>query len=217
MLAEEENMAMVIRALDLGASDYFIVPIDTNELIARIKTQLRRKHYQESLRTDLETGMNLSIKDGLSNLYNRRYFDTHLPHLIEKAMDSEKSLHALMLDIDNFKTINDIHGHQIGDNVIKLISGVLLSHFRITDLVARYGGEEFIVILYDVGDEDILRIAERTRDSISKCVITDGLQVTASIGITKYIPHDNLSIFISRADQALYQAKNSGRNTVRVM
>jgi two-component system cell cycle response regulator len=216
MLAEEENMPMVIKALDLGASDYFIVPIDTNELIARIKTQLRRKYYQESLRTDLETGMNLAIKDGLSNLFNRRYFDTHLPHLIEKSQESDKSLYALMLDIDNFKAINDVHGHQIGDNVIKLVSGVLLSHFRITDLVARYGGEEFIVILYDVDDKDILDIAERARDSISKCVLTDGLQVTASIGITKYLKTDSPYSFIGRTDKALYEAKNSGRNNVKL-
>lgn len=218
MLAEEENIPMVIRALDLGASDYFIVPIDTNEIIARIKTQLRRKYYQTSLRTNLEVGMNMAIKDGKTNLYNSRYLDTHLPHLIEQANESRKSLYALMLDIDNFKPINDIHGHQIGDNAIILVSSVLSTHFRITDLVARYGyGDEFIVILSDIDEEDILGIAERTRAAISKCVITPNIQVTVSIGITKFLPIDDAHSFIARTDQALYQAKHAGRNTVKIL
>jgi len=215
MLAEEENMHIVIKALDLGASDYFIVPIDTNELIARIKTQLRRKYYQESLRTDLEVGMNLSIKDGLSNLYNRRYFDAHLPHLIDKATESSQYLYALMIDIDNFKTINDIYGHQIGDEVIKYTAKILSTNFRVTDLVARYGGEEFIVILYDINDKNILNIAERIRESIATSIIQKDLHITASIGITKHLPTDTKESFILRADQGLYQAKNSGRNMVR--
>ncbi len=231
MLAEEENMPMVIKALDLGASDYFIVPIDANELIARIKTQLRRKYYQESLRTELETSVSQAIKDSLSNLYNRWYFDAHLPHLIEKATESSKDLYALMLDMDNFKAINDIHLHGVGDEVIRLISKILSSNFRITDLVARLGGEEFIVILYDVNDELVLSLAERLRASISKCIITakrlkelkspsiikSGLQFTASIGITKFLPIDDAHSFIARSDQALYQAKHAGRNTVKML
>ncbi len=221
MLAEEENMTMVIKALELGASDYFIVPIDQNELLARIRTQLRRKYYQDALRSDLEEGMNLSIKDGLSNLYNRRYFDTHLPILLQKALQDQKSLHALMVDIDNFKNVNDLYGHQAGDQVIRIVSIVLEKNLRVTDLLARYGGEEFVIIVWDTSEDGILKMAERIRSNIEKCELTlaagKKFKITTSIGVSKYLPSDTAESFVNRADKALYEAKNSGRNTVRVL
>lgn len=213
MLAEEVAMPIVLRALDLGASEYLIQPVESNELAARIKTQLQRKYLTDILRSNIDTGMNLSIRDPLSGLFNRRYFDAHLPGLINKAFLSKKNLYALMIDIDYFKSINDQHGHQVGDDVIKSVSYHLLKNLPLTDLTARYGGEEFVAVLYDP-DQKINDIAERFRKIIESSQNT--VPITVSIGITKLKNTDNISQFICRADEALYDAKNAGRNLVRM-
>lgn len=213
MLAEEDHMQIVLRSLELGASDYFISPIDSNELTARIKTQLQRKYYTDTLRSSIDLGMSASIRDAGSGLFNRRYFDTHLPNLIERAQLSNKNLCAMMIDIDNFKSINDKHGHQIGDEVIKVFGCILLNNIPFTDLCARYGGEEFVAIIYDP-TEDSRIIAEKIRKSVENS--KDSIPFTVSIGITCLKKEDNISQFICRADEALYKAKNQGRNLVRI-
>lgn len=213
MLSEEETMPIVLRALDLGASEYLILPIESNELTARIKTQLQRKYYTDMLRNSIDTGMNLSIRDPLSGLFNRRYFDLHLPNLINKAFLSNRSLYAMMIDIDNFKSINDQHGHQAGDEVIKSVAYHLLENVPLTDLTARYGGEEFVTIIYDP-ERPIEDIAEDLRKTFENA--RDAIPITISIGATKLKDSDNISKFICRADEALYEAKNSGRNRVKI-
>lgn len=213
MLSEEDTMPIVLRALDLGASEYLILPIESNELIARIKTQIQRKYYTDILRNNIDAGMNLSIRDPLSGLFNRRYFDMHLPNLISKANQSNKNLYAMMIDIDNFKSINDQHGHQVGDDVIKSVAYHLLKNVPLTDLTARYGGEEFVAILYDP-QKTIEEISEGIRKSVENAC--DTVPITISIGATRLKESDNISQFICRADEALYNAKNSGRNKVTI-
>ncbi|MFU7501547.1 MAG: PleD family two-component system response regulator [Candidatus Tisiphia sp.] len=217
--AEEENTSIVIKGLELGINDYFTYPVDKNELLARIRTQLKRKHYQDTLRNDLELSVNLSIKDGLTGIFNRHYFDTHIKQMVKKSTDSKRPLCLLMCDIDHFKQVNDTYGHQAGDIVLKTIANVLKNIFRVTDLVARYGGEEFAILLNDITIDEAMYIAQRARtrvESIDFKVKTqkDPIKKTISIGVTEYKIGESISDFIERTDKALYQAKEDGRNKV---
>jgi two-component system cell cycle response regulator len=222
LLADEEKESLVIRGLELGINDYFMYPIEQNELLARIKTQLRRKSYQDNLRNDLELSVNLSIKDGLTQLFNRHYFDTHIKQMIIKANERKRPLSLLMCDIDYFKEINDNYGHQAGDIILRTVSNVLKNIFRVTDLVARYGGEEFAVILNDITINEAVYLAERLRKSVEainfKIKIQENpIKKTISIGATQYLANESISDFIERADKALYQAKETGRNKVIII
>ena len=222
MLAEDDKINMVNRALDMGASDYLMVPIEQSELIARIKTQLRKKYYQDALRKDLEHGMNMAIKDGLSGLYNRRYFDKHLPRIVAQAEKGEKNLYLMMIDVDYFKDVNDKYGHLVGDQVIKVVSSIIVSNMRAEDTIARYGGEEFVVIIYDISEEDVLNIADRLKNAVAEYPFalpnTDKtLTKTVSVGLTKYQQGEDVLEFLDRSDKAMYAAKNAGRNQVVVM
>lgn len=208
MLSEEDTMKVVLRALDLGASEYIILPVESNELIARIKTQLQRKYYTDSLRSNIDQGMNLAIRDSVSGLFNRRYFETHLPSLINKASQSGKTLYAMIVDIDNFKNANSEYGYRVGDEIIKSVSVALLKRIPVTDLTARYGGDEFIAIIYD-SPQDVKEIAEDVRQNIQQY---SSAPVTVSIGITELKKNDSASDFLYRADRALFEAKSSGKN-----
>jgi len=211
MLSEEDTMPVVLRALDLGASEYIILPVESNELMARIRTQLHRKYYTDMLRNHIENSVSLSVRDPLSGLYNRRYFDMHLGRLISRAREEGGALYAMMLDIDNFKAINDQYGHHAGDEVIKSMAYHILKNIPITDLAARYGGEEFIILIYHP-QKDIKLIAEELRQSIAYAKMQH--PVTISIGVSALESSDSEMSLISRADKALYQAKQSGKNKV---
>ena len=222
MLTEEDKITMVNKALDMGASDYLLVPIERSELIARVKTQLRKKYYQDALRKDLEQGMNLSIKDGLSGLYNRRYFDKHLPRIVAKAEKEKLKLYLMMIDLDYFKDVNDTYGHMVGDHVIKVVSSIIVSNIRVEDTIARYGGEEFVVIVYDISEAQILNIADRLKIAVAEYPFElpdteKTLTKTISIGLTEYHSGEPYLSFLARSDQALYQAKHAGRNQVVVI
>jgi len=222
MLAEEDKIDMANKALDMGASDYLMVPIEQSELIARMKTQLRKKYYQDALRKDLQKGMNDAIKDGLSGLYNRRYFDRHLPRIATKAEKEGCNLYLMMIDVDYFKDVNDKYGHAAGDQIIRDVSSVISANTRAEDTVARYGGEEFVVILYDILEVDVLNVAERLKIAVGEhdFVVPDSAEVitkTISIGLTQYHSGEEVSGFLARSDKALYKAKHGGRNQVVVI
>ncbi|MDG1437042.1 MAG: PleD family two-component system response regulator [Rickettsiaceae bacterium] len=219
LLAEEENMPMVIKSMELGINDYFIYPVDKSELQARIKTQLRRKHYQNTLRTQLEESIDLSTKDGLTGLFNRRYFNIHIKQMFDKTQKSDKNICIMMLDIDYFKEVNDTYGHPFGDMVLQTISNTLKTSFRITDLIARYGGEEFVVLLNNIEIEDCSIIAETIRSNVENLSFVipgqnKSIKKTTSIGIAELKSGESVEDFITRADRALYQAKDEGRNRV---
>lgn len=217
LLAEEDNMHIVLKGIDLGASDYFIYPIDSSELQARIKTQLRKKYYQDHLRAELENSFDLSTKDHLTGLFNRRYFNIHLEQLMSDAIENKKPFCLVLLDIDHFKKINDNYGHVVGDKVIVSIATRLKSLFRITDLTARYGGEEFVILINNSTLKEGKIIAERVRQEVEHFEFDNNmsrLSVTASIGLVQYITGESVDSIITRADDALYEAKNLGRNRI---
>lgn len=160
-----------------------------------------------------------SIRDPLTSLYNRRYLQEFLLKQIYQSERSERSLSVLMLDLDHFKRINDVNGHDAGDLILKQFSQLLTKEIRPGDLVARYGGEEFIIVFYDTDAKTALKRANNIRESVSLLHVKFGAQdtgkITVSIGIAEY-PQDgkNSGELIERADKALYVAKNTGRNKV---
>ncbi|WP_064429476.1 PleD family two-component system response regulator [Rickettsia sp. Tenjiku01] len=216
---DEDGIPLVVKGIELGINDYFVYPIEESELLARIKTQLRRKQYQDNLRNDLEQSVNLAVKDGLTGLFNRRYFDIHLKQIIEKTNKESIKLYLLMCDIDNFKHVNDTYGHQAGDKVLTIVSRILKNTLRVTDLIARFGGEEFTILLTDIDISKAIETAERVRVKIEymNFHIEDQikpLKTTISIGVTKYKKEESIESFIERADKAMYEAKTTGKNKV---
>ena len=167
-LAEMEDRARVLRALDLGVNDFLMRPLDSNELVARVKSNLRRKRYGDKLRDTLQASIELAVVDPLTGLNNRRYFETHLSTLVAQAADCGRPLSLMILDIDHFKGINDSHGHEAGDRVLKGFSKRVRKVIRIPDMICRLGGEEFVVVMPDTSLDVAARIAERVRGEIER-------------------------------------------------
>lgn len=221
ILVEEEDTKLLVKGLDMGVNDYLVMPVDMNELIARVGTQVRRKRYQDALRSNYKRSMSMAITDGLTGLYNRRYFDAHFQTLFNKALETGKQLTLMMTDIDHFKKINDTHGHLVGDEILRKVPERLTQNLRVTDLVARYGGEEFVIVMPDTALPGAEQIAERIRIAVAATSfkINEGaseLPCTISIGMTGMKPGDTPEMLIKRADKGLYLSKEQGRNLVTV-
>ncbi len=219
MIANEDDMPRIAHGLEIGAHDYILRPVDRNELLARVRTQVRRKRFQQRLRSNFELSLSMALTDSLTGLYNRRYFEVHLQKLLQKNQQTKKAMAVLMMDIDHFKSINDTHGHGVGDEILKIFGNRVKDSLRSFDLVARLGGEEFVVILPDVSTDMAYFIAERLRRAISDepfaCSAAGGkVSVTASIGAMIVDADTTLGMeeILKHADDALYDAKETGRN-----
>ena len=213
------NEPRLIRALEIGVNDYLVRPIDRNEMLARVRTQIRRKRYSDELRDSMQLTLEMAITDGLTGLYNRRYFDRHVVAMVEQAHLRGRPLSLLMIDIDHFKVINDTYGHPAGDAVLREFSNRLRHSVRGIDLASRYGGEEFAVAMPETDTSVARAVAERLRESISgdRFALPSGdlIVVTASIGVSSLEgPDDTAQAVVVRGDEALYRAKHSGRNKV---
>lgn len=218
LLAEQGEDERVMRGLDLGINDYVVRPVDKQELTARLLTQIKRKRYNDQLRTSVTQTIEMAVTDGLTGLHNRRYLDSHLATLFERAMSRHRPLSLLMTDIDRFKTINDRFGHDGGDVVLREFARRLRKNVRGIDLACRYGGEEFIVVMPDTEAEIAETVAERVRAQIADVPFVIGGQpvtVTASVGVSLLKRGlDSVAELLKRADMALYEAKSGGRNRV---
>ncbi|MBW3098908.1 PleD family two-component system response regulator [Pseudohoeflea coraliihabitans] len=220
VLAEQGEDELVMRALDLGVNDYLVRPLDPNELVARSLTQIRRKRYNDQLRESLTLSVEMAVTDPLTGLNNRRYLDTHLKTLFDRSRRRQRPLSVLIADIDHFKRINDVHGHEGGDDVLRDFAGRVRGAVRGADLACRYGGEEFVIVMPDTTAEIASQVAERLRLAVASDAFTiaasDTLaDITASIGIATLLPEDlDAAQLLRRADKALYQAKENGRNRV---
>ena len=224
LIGEEDELPRLAKGLDLGATDYLIRPIDRNELIARVRTQVRRKRLQERLRENYERSLSLALTDSLTGLYNRRYLGAHLDGLMLRASAGALGPAILFIDIDRFKDINDTHGHPAGDAVLREVASRTTYHLRPFDLVARYGGEEFVVVMPETPLAVAVSVAERLRHAIGgELIVTlpvpDKITVTVSIGVsaTRSDGGDTAGTLLKRADEALYAAKRMGRNCVMAM
>ncbi|WP_445376285.1 PleD family two-component system response regulator [Niveispirillum fermenti] len=226
LLADETDMDRVAKGLELGANDYLIKPIDRNELLARTRTQVRRKRYQDKLRANYEASLSMALTDSLTGLFNRRYLSAHLPRLLDRSGGNNKPVSALLFDIDHFKVVNDTWGHGVGDEVLKEVAQRASRNLRNFDLVARLGGEEFVVIMPDTDGVQAMAVAERLRRRIAEepfavTAPVGRIDVTISIGVALADGAldadgnpESGDALLRRADTALYQAKRSGRNRV---
>ncbi|QKX01772.1 PleD family two-component system response regulator [Wolbachia endosymbiont of Cruorifilaria tuberocauda] len=221
IFSKHYNKNNLVKALDVGANDYLTIPLDENELIARVDLQVKRKRYQDDLRMSLFNNVEMSVKDPLTNCYNRRYFDTLLKNIVKSSLENGKRLSLMMLDIDYFKAVNDDFGHSAGDELLKQIQKRISKNIRIADFLARFGGEEFVVVMPGADVSDAYVIAEEIRKAIATkpfLLLDENIthNVTVSIGVTEMqkSDFDNVKKFITRADSHLYKAKNSGRNRV---
>jgi two-component system, cell cycle response regulator len=219
-LAESDSTAKLARGLEIGVSDYLVRPIDKNEMLARVRTQIKKKRYTERLRDNMQMSIELAITDGLTGLFNRRYMETHLGTLVDQAAARGKPITVLVLDIDYFKAINDSYGHDAGDDVLREFALRIRKATRNIDLACRYGGEEFVIVMPETDMAVATAVAERLRRRIATepFAIQKGarhLEVTISIGIAALAGvEDNAATILKRADQALYRAKRDGRNRV---
>src|SRR5262245_51522130 len=218
-IADAESNARLVRGLEIGVNDYLTRPIDKNELHARVRTQIRKKRYTERLRDNVQLSIEMAITDALTGLYNRRYMETHVVTLVEQATVRGKPLTVLVLDIDYFKAINDGHGHDSGDDVLREFAIRIKKSIRGIDLACRYGGEEFVVVMPETDMAVATLVAERLRRRIASepFPIQQGagkVEVTISIGIAALAHGESAAAVLKRADQALYRAKRDGRNRV---
>lgn len=219
ILVDQDDQPRLLRALDMGVNDYLMRPIDQQELMARVGTQIKRWRYTEELRKSVKTSIELAITDSLTGLYNRRYLESHLGHLIEHFINRGKSLSILAIDVDFFKPINDTYGHDAGDKVLQELAARIKTNTRAIDLCCRTGGEEFVLVLPSTGIDAAENIAERLRKSVANKSFLIGPQqsvpVTISIGLAGLNDtQDSLEHLLKRADSALYAAKRQGRNRV---
>lgn len=220
ILAEQNDSARVLRALEIGANDYVVRPVERNELIARVATQVKRKRYADTLRDNLQVSVAMALVDQLTGLHNRRYMETHLQMLVAKSSCRGRDLSVMMLDIDYFKSVNDTFGHDVGDEVLKEFATRLRRAVRGIDLACRYGGEEFVIVMPESGLPISLKVAERIRQAIAgELFIVDNgaraIEVTVSIGVASLdYDSDTADSVLKRADHALYAAKREGRNRV---
>jgi len=218
-IAAAEDRARVLRALDLGVNDYLSRPIDRNELVARVRTQLRQKRYADSLRDKVQQSIELALVDPLTGLNNRRFLDNHLATMLDQAQRRRAPLSLMIFDIDHFKQVNDTHGHDCGDEVLKGFANRLRRIIRGGDLLCRLGGEEFVIVMPDSPVDVAAKVAERTRSAIEgEPFIIDGtgrtIAITVSVGVAGRGRDSDAESLYRRADQALYRSKSEGRNRV---
>jgi two-component system cell cycle response regulator len=213
------DRTLLLRAFELGASDWLQLPIDGNELVARCKNHIKRKIYQDKLQLHVDTAIEMMAIDPLTGLFNRRYLLKHLNTLYTTG--NIRDISVLMIDIDHFKSINDRFGHAFGDVVIKFISSVLLDNTRAFDTVSRFGGEEFVVLLPGTSIAEASVIAERLLMAVRASEIARSsnheLEVSVSIGISSIAEETAAPEYLlNEADKALYKAKSTGRNRFEI-
>jgi two-component system cell cycle response regulator len=220
LVVENGDVQTAAKGLDVGASDYIEAPFDGNELIARIRSQLRRKRYSDRLRSNVRNGLKMAVIDPLTGIYNRRYASQHMLRVMERARETQGVFAVMMIDLDKFKTINDRFGHDAGDAVLREFSRRLQENIRGVDLVARFGGEEFFVAMPDIDQRAAAAAAERIRSAVEGAPFllpgeSERVCVTVSIGVAIADHTDaDAEAIIKRADTALFHSKESGRNRV---
>jgi len=220
LVADEGDDERIIRALEIGVNDYLIRPIDQQELTARLRTQIKRKRYNDHLRLSVTQTIEMAVTDALTGLHNRRYLDSHLRTLVERAAARRRPLSLMITDLDRFKSINDAWGHDGGDEVLKEFARRLRKNVRGIDLACRYGGEEFVVVMPDTDGAIAEKVAERVRAEIAGAPFVVGkngetIEVTVSVGVSELKRiNDTMEELMKRADIALYEAKTGGRNRV---
>lgn len=192
---------------------FFIFPL----IRRQVREENKLRAMTESLSAHSRTLERAALTDSLTGMQNRRYFDDALKEYLDEFRRVNRPVGLMIVDLDHFKQINDTHGHDVGDEVLKAVGNCLKDMTRYHDVVARLGGEEFAVVAPNMDMEMMVRFAERIRKAISGMAIVSGnvrLKITASVGLAIWDRREPAEVLYKRADQQLYQAKKTGRNRV---
>ena len=202
---------VAIEAMKQGAADFIMKPVEPDLLDIRIRKVMDERRAQR-----------LAITDGLTGLYNRRYFEERLDEETHRSRRYDRPMSFIMIDIDFFKQFNDTCGHLKGDDVLRQLSHILQDHSRETDITARYGGEEFVMILPETSLESSRMLGERIRQAVDKAVFegeerVPAKKITVSVGVSCLADDEGGYDALERADRALYKSKQAGKNLVTVL
>ena len=207
----EESMAQ-------GASDLIIKPIRLEDLLLRINVVLKNRSEKKENSRKLEELTNLTIRDDLTGLFNSRQFYSHIAQEVDRSNRYFRPLSLILMDIDNFKSLNDTYGHLFGDKILSGMGEIIKSAIRMQDTAYRYAGDEFTILLPETELERAIAVAERVRRAIEieTQLLSDpkSLKVTVSIGVVEYLTDEEIKSFVHRADGAMYASKKKGRNII---
>lgn len=222
-LSARDETEMKVNGLTLGANDYISKPFKAEELLARVSVSIRMKRERDLLRASAdaarasaEVAHEQAMTDALTGLLNRYGLQRALQREQAEARRYQRPLSCLLIDLDNFKTINDTYGHPAGDVSLQQIAGILTKAVRGSDMVFRYGGEEFLVLLPETNLEGAAALAEKIRLAADAQLFGSGhiFPLTLSAGVASLLEQESGHDMIARADMALYDAKSGGRNRV---
>lgn len=237
LLTSRDAKNDLIEGLNSGADSFLNKPLNFTEMQAYLNVANRLIDMESKLEAQLlelqkaHTALQdahhkieeIAAKDGLTGLLNRRALMTRFEEEWSRAQRYNKYLTIMLLDIDFFKSVNDLHGHLVGDKVLQECSRQMLNSCRLSDIIGRYGGEEFLIITPETNIEEGCVVAERIRQDLSNLTFSDvnstpPLKITVSLGLTLcHHENDSITNALSRVDEALYQAKHEGRNRVCVI
>lgn len=191
-----------VSGLDMGADDYVTKPFDIVELLARVRVGFRSVANRK-----------LAIIDNLTQVYNRNFFTAYLEKAIKQAYRYNHDLSLILADIDHFKKVNDTHGHLAGDKILTEMGALLKKFCRVSDLAVRWGGEEFIIVMPETNIAGGTVLAEKIREGVAAHDFPVVPGITASFGVAT-LKKEGMARLLKDADEALYAAKENGRNQV---
>jgi len=221
LLTAQQRDKDLVTGMEAGADDFLTKPFKLHELQMRLRAGMRIIEFQNELLAARRALQIKASQDSLTGLWNHEEILSILHRELARAEREEEQVSVIMADLDHFKEINDTHGHQSGDTVLRSISHRLLSLIRPYDSIGRYGGEEFLFVLPECSSEQAVSFAERLRNCIS-CesvrINRTSISITTSLGVATSNDDNlrNADALVGAADAALYQAKENGRNCVRV-
>ncbi|MBM3618031.1 MAG: PleD family two-component system response regulator [Alphaproteobacteria bacterium] len=221
IMVYEERVQTMLKALEFGVNDYLLLPVEHHEMMARIKTQVRRRKYQEALRNSYVGDASSVVQDELTTLYNRPFFDVHLEAHVEQAARFGKPLTMVMVDVDHMNSINQNYGREVGDELLQELSKVLVRSIRTADFAARFSGEEFIILLPYTDLLSASVVTDRIRKRVEATLFPvhhdiHAMNVTVSIGAAQLKKAENSVDFFKRVNDSLETAKKGGRNQVHL-
>ncbi len=221
-ISARSNTTDVVSGLDAGADDYICKPFEPIEMLARVRAQLRIKDLTDKLAVANKKLLELVDVDDLTGLYNMRSIYSRIDSELVRVRRYGRTMAVVMMDLDNFKMVNDSYDHVFGSFVLATVGRIIRESIRQVDFAARYGGDEFLIVLTETGEEGAVAFAERLRQAIAQKLFTSGetsCQLSSSIGVALgdsnfvNLPSEEL---VRRADHALYAAKRTGKNCVKV-
>ncbi|MDV7339901.1 diguanylate cyclase [Terasakiella sp. A23] len=209
-LSGTDSATLSAKFIKIGANDFVKKPFQPEEFFCRVTQTIDLIEKTQAL-------VDAATKDFLTGLYNRRFFFDKGVGKLKRARREKKPVALAMLDIDHFKSVNDTYGHDVGDEVLQVVANLLVENAREDDLVARFGGEEFCILLDDIEKTELRELFEDMREAIERrefASLEERKYVTSSFGVVLAEPDDDLDTMVKRADELLYDAKQTGRNKV---